>query len=343
MKKKFALLLLLIVFLIGILTFVFMYNQNSTEIPTDNSLDQSSEQFDEDIITEIDPDQIEIDKEAAEEDTATEQENEDDDSEQSSAAEKKEFYSPFSGEIIDKHHLQKPLMVIIENSPISRPQAGLAEASIIYEVLVEGGITRLMALYWDEIPEKIGPVRSARPYMINITEEYRGLLLHAGASPAGFSLLAENVVDHLDQITKGEYYWRTSDSKAPHNLYTGKKMLEDYLVKLPERKYEPRFSFQYISVVEPGMNKADIIKIPFLGKNKVIYKYDKNKNRYYRYHNSINNPHNVSNDKQLAAENILIQYVKTEVIDNVGRLEIELENRGKAMLIRDGIVVEGYW
>lgn len=258
------------------------------------------------------------------------------------SADKEVHYSPFSGEIIKEEKFKKALMVIIENSPSARPQSGLEEASVVYEVLVEGGITRFLALYWDKIPEKIGPVRSARPYIIRIAEEYNALLLHAGASPGGFALFSENIVEHLDQITKSRYYWRSSDKKAPHNLYTGKKFIIDYLDKLIGQEYEQRFSFQNISVVRPNDKRADRIVVPFWGGNSVIYTYDKQKNQYYRYHKTVENPH-MEKDKQLSADNIIIQYVKTRVIDDVGRLSMELDSRGKAILIKDGIVVEGFW
>ena len=231
-------------------------------------------------------------------------------------------------------------MVIIENSPYSRPQSGLEEASIVYEFLVEGGITRFLALYWDKIPEKIGPVRSARPYFIEIAREYDALLLHAGASPEGFAILAEGQVAHLDQIYNGQYYWRSSDRRAPHNLYTGSKRIERYLDQMIGQEYSERFDFQPVSFIKPTDEKADFIRIPYWGGTYIIYRYNKEENLYYRYYGFMETPHLLDNNKQITANNIIIQYTNTRAVDAEGRLEIELEGSGAALMFKDGVVIE---
>lgn len=253
------------------------------------------------------------------------------------------YFSPFTGQVVDELYLRKALMVIVENSPAARPQSGLKEASIVYEVMAEGGITRFLAIYWDEIPDKIGPIRSARPYMIEIAEEYNALLLHAGASPDGFDILARSQLAHIDQIYNGQYYWRSNDRRAPHNLYTGSRRVEDYLDKLLGQEYQDRFDFQQVSLVSPGDNLSDYIKLPLWGGTTVIYKYDSKENQYYRYYGFLELPHLLDNNKQISVNNLVIQYAKTSQIDDIGRLEVDLINGGKALVFRDGIVIEGYW
>jgi len=253
------------------------------------------------------------------------------------------YYSPFTGQAVDEQLLRKAMIVIIENSPAARPQSGLEEASIVYEVLVEGGITRFIALYWDNIPEKIGPIRSARPYMIDIAKEYNGLLLHAGASPEGFAMLAEGDLEHLDQIYRSRYYWRSSNRRAPHNLYTGKTRIEDYLDSLIGQEYQQKFSFRQVSFIKPQDQLADIIKIPYWGGTMVTYKYNNQENQYYRYSGSKETPHLLDNNKQISANNIVVQYARTRQIDDVGRLSIELDNRGSSFVFTDGLVIEGFW
>lgn len=256
---------------------------------------------------------------------------------------KRLYYSPFTGKIVNENYLRKALLVIVENSPAARPQSGLADASIVYEVMVEGGITRFLALYWDMIPEKIGPVRSARPYMIEIAREYNALLLHAGGSPQAYVMLAENKVEYIDQIYNGQYYWRSNDRKAPHNLYTGSIRIQRYLDRILGQEYESRFKFQQVSFIKADDKKADYIKLPLWGGTTVIYKYNNLENQYYRYYGFMETPHLLDNNRQITANNIIIQFTRTRQIDDVGRLEIELEGRGKALLFRDGIIIEGYW
>ncbi|MFW6022754.1 MAG: DUF3048 domain-containing protein [Halanaerobiaceae bacterium] len=267
--------------------------------------------------------------------------NEDADNQSKSETEEL-FYSPFSGEVVDELHLRKAVIAVIENSEASRPQSGLDDASIVYEVLVEGGITRFLALFWDDIPEKIGPIRSARPYQINIAEEYNALLLHAGASPEGFEMLSENTVEHLDQIYQSRYYWR-SDRKAPHNLYTGQQKISSYLDKILGQEYNDRFEFKHVSLVKSNDIIVDEIRIPFWGNNTVIYKYHNDKNQYFRYYGEFETPHMLAEKEQIHSDNLIIQYVKTRQVDNVGRLSMSLTGRGAAVIFRDGIIIKGYW
>ncbi|CAM5214030.1 hypothetical protein UACE39S_04412 [Ureibacillus acetophenoni] len=62
----------------------------------------------------------------------------------------------------------RPIIATINNHPAARPQSGLGSADVVYEMLAEGDVTRFLALYQSELPEKIGPVRSARDYFIEI-------------------------------------------------------------------------------------------------------------------------------------------------------------------------------
>ena len=65
-----------------------------------------------------------------------------------------------------------PLAIMIENHPQARPQIGLTSASIVYETLAEGGITRFMGIFGPTLPTTVGPVRSARTYYVDWAEEY---------------------------------------------------------------------------------------------------------------------------------------------------------------------------
>jgi len=252
-------------------------------------------------------------------------------------------HSPFSGKAIPEELLQRVIMVSIENSSAARPQSGLNKAAIVYEFLVEGGITRFLALYWDNIPQKIGPIRSVRPYIIDIASEYNALLLHAGASPEGFIKLQDSKIKHLDQIYKGQYYWRDSERKRPHNLYSGRFKVEDYLDELTGQKYEDRFAWQGISLTNPEHANAKLIEIKYWGNYKVFYRYNKEENNYYRYINNTEEAHFTSSGEQIKVDNIIIQFTETHVKDDEGRLSIKLQGEGKALVFKDGMLEELYW
>ena len=252
-------------------------------------------------------------------------------------------FSPFSGRVIQEKFFQNAVMAVIENSKQARPQSGLNSAPIVYEYLVEGGITRFLALYWYEIPNKIGPIRSARPYLIKTSNSYKSILLHAGASPAGFNILQNNDIKHIDQIYNGNYFWRGSEKKIPHNLFTGYFKISDYLNNRTGQEYQSRFEFKDLSFINIEKIEAEKIKIDYWGNYEVNYEYDIKNNVYKRYLNDFETPHLNQNNEQITVKNILVKFVETKSKDDQGRLEMKINGTGKAYYFIDGEFIEGKW
>ncbi|AZR73150.1 hypothetical protein BBF96_06990 [Anoxybacter fermentans] len=250
--------------------------------------------------------------------------------------------APFLGKLMKEFQLPRPIMVMVENAPAARPQAGLEDASIVYEFLVEGGITRFLALYYEKFPERVGPIRSTRPYFIQTALEYDALLLHAGASPEGFHMLVTTGIDHLDQIRSENYYWRSSKRRAPHNLYTGINYLREFLSNYNSDAISLRFPYQSVGFVNQAKaTPAHDIKIHYWGGYTVEYKYDDKKGNYLRFIDGV--PHLMEGGKKIYAYNIFVQYVDTKVKDDEGRLEMKLVGSNKALLFKDGFVFKGTW
>ena len=262
--------------------------------------------------------------------------------EEQSSGNNYEAVSPFTGLPIKEKKYRRAVAVSIENSPAARPQSGLNKAEIVYEFMLEGGITRFLAIFWPEVPDKIGPIRSGRPALIETAQSYDALFLHAGASPDGFAFLENQNVLHLDQIYQSDYFWRSSKRKAPHNLYSGQKPLAAYLNQLSEKEYPEQFNFLTASVIS-DFKEAKNITIDYWGSYEVIYQYDSLKNNYKRYLNQEDNPHTAENGEQLKAKNIIVQYVRTSTKDDKGRQEIDLDSGSKIEFFRDGILIEGSW
>jgi hypothetical protein len=127
--------------------------------------------------------------------------------------------SPLTGEILDEERLEQALLIIkVDNAPAARPQSGLDVADVVIEELVEGGITRFMALLHSEVPDVAGPIRSARPVDAELVAGY-------GASAFAFSGARGEVQGMLAgtpsvRITEGGAgYFRDRSRRAPHNLY----------------------------------------------------------------------------------------------------------------------------
>ncbi|MCF8000310.1 MAG: DUF3048 domain-containing protein [Halanaerobiales bacterium] len=332
----------LVILLVIVAVSAFMLRSELGEEPsgTEPSVEESSQTDVNKQEDESQEGQEDISKDTEEKDASDEETSDEVISESSS---EDVVLSKFDYLPIKDKTLHRATMVSIENTPKARPQSGICKAPIVYEFLVEGGITRFLALYRAEIPDKIGPIRSVRPYMIEIAQEYNALLLHAGASPEGFEILENIDYPNLDQIYNGKYYWRSQQKPTPHNLYTGEYRINDYLDNMLGVEYDNRFNFEEIMIISNAKSKAEKININYWGSYNVIYRYSPEENTYYRYLGNLDNPHFCEDNTQITVKNIIVQFVKTSVKDEAGRLTMELEGSNKALYFRNGVVSEGYW
>ena len=114
----------------------------------------------------------------------------------------------------------------IDNITVARPQSGISKASLVYEAPVEAGITRFLAIYPEgEDVERIGPVRSARPYFLDWAAEFDALFVHVGGSPEALEKLRAYDMRDLNEFFNGAYFWRDRSRSAPHNTYTSTEKL----------------------------------------------------------------------------------------------------------------------
>lgn len=116
--------------------------------------------------------------------------------------------------------------VMIENSLDARPQSGLLQAGFVFEAIAEGGITRFLALYQDTSAEYIGPVRSVRPYYLDIVLNFDAAIAHVGGSPDALAQIKSRGIKDLDQFQNPGAFERVSSRAAPHNVYTSSAKLE---------------------------------------------------------------------------------------------------------------------
>lgn len=131
-------------------------------------------------------------------------------------------YSPLTGLPVTDEAATKGNVtaIMIENSPDARPQSGLQQADVVYEAIAEGGITRFAALYQQQRPELIGPVRSLRMYYLDWVAPYDASIAHVGGSLYALQEVRNGTHKDIDQFHNPGAYWRASDRYAPHNVYT---------------------------------------------------------------------------------------------------------------------------
>ncbi|MBE7681507.1 DUF3048 domain-containing protein [Paenibacillus sp. P13VS] len=256
------------------------------------------------------------------------------------------FTAPLTGLPVEEAVTQRPLAVMINNAPAARPQSGLSSADIIIEVLAEGGITRFIAIFQSQGgAETVGPVRSIRPYLIELGESYDGVLVHAGGSPEAYSILQKQQKQHMDEISNsGPYFWRSSDRKAPHNLYTSvDKLREGADIKGYSHDTEsPVYIYNEEGSTTAGEPAAQFDIHYLLDSYRVTYDYDEVSGRYMRLVNGKPDQ-DQDNGEQIGAANIIVAGADHKVLDSVGRLSVNVNQGGEAILFQKGRMVRGEW
>lgn len=232
--------------------------------------------------------------------------------------------------------------VMIDNHPDAWPQAGIDQADVVYEAVAEGGITRLLAVFYSHAPEKIGPVRSARPYFVAIARGYDAPYAHAGGSEDAYASLRRLAVRDLDEIRNaGAYFWRARDRKAPHNLYTGASRLLEAAARRGWTLTPP----PAFPVGRPeGGEAAGSVTITYSDNRwyRYVTSYRFSGDRYEKEVNGA--PFLADGGKPVTAANVLILFVPTRPVgDGEGHMDIAVEGEGEALFLVGGMAYEGRW
>jgi len=255
---------------------------------------------------------------------------------------------PLTGIGTEKNPETRAVAVMINNHPKARPQSGLEEADIVYELLAEGDVTRFLAIYQSGKPEKIGPVRSARDYYIEIAKGYDSIYIAHGYSPEAKKMLENGYIDNLNgMVYDGILFKRDQTRKAPHNSYIS----YDSIVKGAEiRNYsmeedeEPLTFLKKEEVQNLEGEPAHSAMINYFNNSiyNSIYEYDEKLDKYKRYSNGDLTIDQNTGDPVLL-DNIFIVETNHRVIDEAGRRSIDLTSGGNAYLLQKGKWKEAQW
>ncbi len=271
------------------------------------------------------------------------------------------YESPLTGNLITKTKYEeitqhRPLSIMIENQVDARPQSGLNQADVVWEALAEGGISRFMAIYLENSPDKVGPVRSLRKYFLDWNAELRdGLIMHIGTADTddpntdALGFVTTYNVKALGFLLENSS-WRVSDRYAPHNAYSSTSELW--------RKSEDK-GWSGIVELDKWKFKADV-KVVTLNEVKpisfdwwqweendysVTWEYDSNQNIYLRSQGNEAHVDSETGD-QLDAKNVVFQICDayyTVDTDGKTRLVYDLIGEGPAKIFLDGTEIEGTW
>lgn len=253
--------------------------------------------------------------------------------------------SPLSGLYADEEKVNRRVVaVMFDNHPSARWQAGLKDAEIVYEFQVEAPYTRYLGLYLINDPESLGAIRSARPYFVTKVLEFDAIYVRAGGSEQAKSDIINNKIADIDSLSSSsKVFWRNNSKKMPHNLYTSMEVVRN---TQEERGYRmtgdtPVFLFNEEDTDLDGFIAKDIL-IDYKGKNTTNYTYDEGNKFYLRQKDGKDHIDEIDNS-QLFAKNIIVQEVKSKVIDNLGRLQIDLIGEGNATYFTNGNCIDIKW
>ena len=265
-----------------------------------------------------------------------------------------EYIEPIAPEI--KNYLdsyintnERPIAVMIDNdNKDARPQAGLDEAYLMYEMPVEGGATRFMVLFRNTNTEKIGPVRSSRHYFLDFVKENDAIYTHYGWSPKASQDISKFGVNNINGVSgaAGNVFWRERKFKGDwHSAYTSIERIKERASNRgykseTDTKNEIKYSTEYINL--PEENIATEITLPYAGMYKTGYKYNAETGLYEK---QINNaPHTMQNGNVLSFKNIIVELIADKPLgDGSARREIITSGSGNGYYFTNGAFEEITW
>lgn len=256
---------------------------------------------------------------------------------------KKTEVNPLTGEVSQDELPARPMVVSIDNVGDAVPQSWLSKADLVYEFPVEGKQTRLQAIYYGQFPDEFGPVRSTRPYFVDLTREYKGIFLAHGWSPQAKEYLLSGVVPYINAMNSDCKFYRESSKQAPHNSYIKWEEVKAEIDKKGwwKEKQDIR-AFSFLSGAQKNEGtKAEKIDFRYTS-SKYEFSYDEKTGKYTR---TLNGKKYIDKEtgESITAYNILVQKVKSKVLDEKGRLEIDMCAGGEAILFTNGVAVKGTW
>lgn len=254
---------------------------------------------------------------------------------------------PLTGIGTEQEPSGRAIAVVVNNHPKARPQSGLDKADLVYEVLAEGDVTRFIAIFQSEQPEKVGPVRSAREYFIDLALGYDSFFVAHGYSPEAKAMLDRGEIDNINGMQfDGTLFKRASFRKAPHNSYiTYENMLKGAEKNGSEMNKAPE-SAVFLSKEESdqleGVAAEDFMVSYGATSFNFIFEYDTETDKYHRFSGNEKTVDLDSNEPVLL-DNILVVQMKHNVVDSAGRRDIDIKSGGKGYLFQKGKVNEIQW
>ena len=234
----------------------------------------------------------------------------------------------------------RPYAIMINNSSAAQPQLGVSQADIIFEIVVEGGITRMMALFQDvsDIGD-IGSIRSARPYFVRIALGYDSIYIHAGGSADAYTVLKSTQILHFDGVngSKQAIFFRDAERRRnlgyEHSLLSNGELIAEclpgYNVRLEHLDgYSNSMTFEPDAALTGGVT-AQNVKVQFSSSKTTAFAYSEPDNVYYasQFGKAYSDG---NNNTQIGVSNLLVLHTSVSTVsgDTEGRMSVTTTGSG---------------
>ena len=262
--------------------------------------------------------------------------------------------------IVEEDSNKRPIAVMIDNNVGYNSHAGLQDSYINYEIIVEGGFTRIMALFKDKDVDLIGPVRSSRHYFLDYALESDAIYAHYGWSTYAENDIKTLGVNNINGLTAESAYWRDKKIAAPHNVFTNIETLYKYA---SSKGYSDEtedwkllnYSADDITFKGPEINKetgeaveederivANNLNLRYSNYQLTSYSYD-SENKYYLRSMDGKAHIDKTTGEQLHYKNIIVMKVKNYSLDSYGRQDLDTVGSGDGYYITNGYALPITW
>jgi Protein of unknown function (DUF3048) N-terminal domain/Protein of unknown function (DUF3048) C-terminal domain len=255
---------------------------------------------------------------------------------------------------------RRPLNVRLPNDPNARPQYGLNKADIVFEMIVEGGVTRFSAIFQSKDADTVGPVRSYRFSDLHITQMLRGALVSSGSTIEEHDAVSQSIKDgnmlSVDAERDIRPYYRVSFRPAPNNEFTGTPADREAVnraggsapVDVPALSFVPPGTTDATAGGFAAARPAKSLTIPFFSVWAATYTWDGTANGYRRSQQGVQT---VDGDGSgaILAKNVVVMttdiWTTNVTEDNLGSkgLDYRMTGGGPVSVFRDGMRLDGTW
>ena len=252
--------------------------------------------------------------------------------------------------IVDEESNERPIAVMYDNNVGYNSHVGLQDSYLNYEMIVEGGLTRIMALFKDKDVSLIGPVRSSRHYFLDYALESDAIYCHYGWSDYAKNDINSLGVNNINGLTDSKAYWRDKKIVAPHNVFTNIDTLYTQASKYSYNVKTSNWRVLNYDTEEVNLNNKDNvnnvvvnnISLKYSNFHTTSYQYDSDNKYYLRYMDGKQHIDKITGE-QLHYKNIIVMKVRNTTIDSYGRQDLDTVGIGEGYYVTNGYATPIKW